>query len=110
MDPRVTWAVAIMGERLEQRLRIADLAQQAGLSPSRFTRLFRRDTGMTPRRYQQALRLRRAAVLLTQTALSIREVMAQVGINHPGHFARQFRQYHGHNPRSVQRHHVKLEP
>lgn len=110
MDPRVTWAVVIMEQRLEQRLRIADLAQQAGLSPSHFTRLFRRDTGMTPCRYHQALRLRRAAVLLTQTALSIREVMAQVGINHPGHFARQFRQYHGFNPRSVQRHRVDLDP
>lgn len=110
MDPRVTWAVTIMEQRLAERLRITDLAQQAGLSPSRFTRLFRRDTGMTPCRYQQALRLRRAAVLLTQTALSIREVMAQVGIHHPGHFARQFRQYHGFNPGAVQRHRVNLEP
>jgi transcriptional regulator GlxA family with amidase domain len=102
MDPRITWAIVIMEERLGRRILMADLANEVGLSPSRFTRLFRRDTGVTPCRYQQALRLQRAQTLLAQTpSLTIREVMVLVGISHAGHFAREFRRYHGFNPRSV---------
>jgi transcriptional regulator GlxA family with amidase domain len=103
MDPRVTWAVVIMEERLGRRIRMADVAREVGLSSSRFTRLFRHETGMTPCRYHQALRLRRAETLLANTPLSIRQVMLLVGVSHPGHFAREFRRYHGFNPRSVPR-------
>lgn len=103
MDPRVTRGVALMEQHLGSPMRMAELAREVGLSTSRFTRLFRRETGMTPRRYQHDLRLRRAEALIAQTALSIREVMVQVGIKHPGHFAREFRRYHGCNPRAVPR-------
>ena len=103
MDPRVTWAIDLMEARLGQRLPMADIARQVGLSTSRFTRLFRQETGMTPCRYCQTLRLRRAEALLAHTPLTIRQVMVLVGIGHPGRFAREFRRYHGFNPRSVQR-------
>ena len=103
MDPRVTWAVVTMVQRLGRRLSVADLAREVGLSPSRFTRLFRRETGMTPCRYHLVLRLRRAETLLAESSLSIREVMTLVGIAHPGHFAREFRRYHGVCPSDVQR-------
>jgi transcriptional regulator GlxA family with amidase domain len=103
MDARVTWAIEMMEAGLGQRIRMADIARQVGLSSSRFTRLFRQETGMTPCRYCQTLRLRRAEALLAHTPLTIRQVMVLVGISHPGRFARDFRRYHGFNPRSVQR-------
>lgn len=110
MDGRITWALDVMEERLAARVRMADLAREAGLSPSRFTRLFRRETGMSPGRYHQMLRLRRAEALLAATPLRIRDVRMLVGISHPGHFAREFRRYHGFNPRSVQRRQLPIKP
>ena len=105
MDPRVTSAIDMMEASLGQRTHVADLARQVGLSTSRFTRLFRQEVGTTPCRYYQTLRLRRAKVLLAHTPLTIRQVMVLVGISHPGRFAREFRRYHGFNPRSVPRRH-----
>ena len=109
MDPRVTWAIVMMEARLGQRTPVAEIARQVGLSTSRFTRLFRQETGMTPCRYYQTLRLRRAEALLAHTPLTIRQVMVLVGISHPGRFAREFRRYHGFNPRSVERRHLNRQ-
>jgi AraC family transcriptional regulator len=103
MDARIVSAVSIMEQRLGQRVRMAELAREVGLSQSAFTRLFRRETGATPRRYIHTLRLRRAEHLLAATPLRIRDVMTLVGMGHAGHFARDFRRYHGINPRAVQR-------
>ena len=57
MDPRVKDAVAFINEHLRQRISIAAVAAEAGLPVSKFTRLFRRDLGMTPSAYVNRLRM-----------------------------------------------------
>jgi transcriptional regulator GlxA family with amidase domain len=58
----------IIESRMAERLPLADLARLAGCSQRTVTRLFGRATGMTPLRYQQALRLERAEHLIRQGA------------------------------------------
>jgi transcriptional regulator GlxA family with amidase domain len=99
MDARVTHAIDQMQNRLGERLTVPELATQAGLSTSRFAHLFRAAVGVSPMRYLQLLRLKRAQLLLQDTSASVREVMAQVGYSDPSHFARDFRRHHGVNPR-----------
>lgn len=104
MDPRVKHAVAFFGDHLPSRIKMDEVAAAAGLSVSQFSRLFRRDTGSTPSSFVNRLRLERAAVLLERTSLSVSEVMAQVGVNDPSHFARDFRRMHGFSPRTFRQH------
>ena len=100
MDYRVTHSIERMRERLHGELTIESLAAEVGLSASRFGFLFRHETGRSPGAYLQALRLERARLLLESTDLSVRDVMAQVGLSDPSHFSRDFRNAHGLSPRS----------
>lgn len=58
----------IIESRMTERLSLAELAHLTGCSQRTVTRLFGRATGMTPLRYQQALRLERAEHLIGQGA------------------------------------------
>ena len=100
MDERVKQAVAFIGEHLQSSISIEQLSADAGLSASQFTRLFRRDLGSTPSAFVNQLRMERAAHLLERTNLSVMDVMIQVGISDPSHFAPDFRRAHGFSPRT----------
>ena len=101
MAPRIARTVARMEEAIDRELLVAELAAAVELSPSRFAYLFRRDTGVSPARYLHALRMERARLLLERTCLSVKEVMAHVGVNDPSHFSRDFRRHHGVPPTGV---------
>jgi transcriptional regulator GlxA family with amidase domain len=58
----------VIESRLTDRLSLAELASLAGCSERTVTRLFGRATGMTPLRYQQALRVERAEHLIGKGA------------------------------------------
>jgi transcriptional regulator GlxA family with amidase domain len=58
----------VIESRLADRLSLAELAVAAGCSERTVTRLFGKATGMTPLRYQQALRVERAEHLIGQGA------------------------------------------
>ena len=103
MDPRIARAIARMEEAIDREVLVAELAASVGLSPSRFAYLFRRDTGLSPARYLHTLRMERARLLLERTFLSVKEVMACVGVNDPSHFSRDFRRYHGVPPTGLRR-------
>ncbi|RSM71489.1 AraC family transcriptional regulator [Kibdelosporangium aridum] len=54
----------VIETRMTDRLSLAELARLSGCSERTVTRLFSRATGMTPLRYQQALRVERAEHLI----------------------------------------------
>jgi transcriptional regulator GlxA family with amidase domain len=102
-DPRITWIVDYMHRELSRALSVRELAALVNLSPSRLRALFIIQTGVAPLRFLQRLRLRRARLLVEQTFLSVKEVMALVGYNDPSHFARDFRRQHGAAPTACRR-------
>ena len=95
MDPRIAHAIARIERDVEAGLTVDALAADVNLSPSRFTHLFRCATGVSPGRYIRVLRMERARILLERTFLTVKEVMAYVGVNDPSHFTRDFRRHHG---------------
>jgi len=99
MDWRICRTLAIMQQEIASPLRIATLARQMNLSSSRFSHLFRRETGQSPARYLHNLRIDCALTLLCDSTMSIKEVMAAVGFNDPSHFTRDFSRRHGMSPR-----------
>lgn len=80
---------------LQTRETVADLAQRVHLSPSHFSALFKKATGLSVMEYLQRLRLARARELLTTTDASIRQVSTQVGYVDPLYFSRVFRRANG---------------
>jgi AraC-like DNA-binding protein len=103
-DPRIGWAIEEMQRRLGEDVTLDDLARRVNLSRSRFAHLFREQTGVSPGRYLRDFRLDRARLLLETTFLSVKEVMAAVGINDPSHFSRDFTATFGTSPREWRKH------
>lgn len=95
MDQRITQVIDSMERDLDGSLTIGGLAGAVNLSPSRLSVLFKRETGVSPVRYLRALRMERARLLLERTFLSVKEVMAFVGVHDPSHFTRDFSRHHG---------------
>jgi len=74
-------------------------ADQAGLSPFHFLRLFAATIGVTPHQYLVRSRLRRAARLLADSDQSITEVALDVGFADLSNFVRTFHRAAGVSPR-----------
>ena len=68
-----------IGDHLEERLSLPELAREAGLSPSYLIRLFAKKTGMSPHEYVVATRVGHAKYLLKTTELSVKEIARMVG-------------------------------
>jgi AraC-like DNA-binding protein len=98
MDYRVQNVIALMERHLHRGWAATRFASCVNLSPSRLHQLFKEETGTPPARYLRQLRLRRARELLETTHLSVKEVMARVGVSDESHFVRDFKQAHGATP------------
>ncbi len=85
---------------LHRSLSLPELAKHANVSVWHVCRLFRRDLGVPPLHCIKMLRLRSAATLLATSCLSVKEVMASVGINDESHFVKDFKAFFGESPLS----------
>ena len=90
-ERRVTAAVRRMEVDFAERIPLDELAREAAMSPYHFLRVFERVVGVTPGQYKLRTRLRRAAVLLRRSSLSVASVAAECGFGDLSTFNRQFR-------------------
>ncbi len=102
-DARVEQAEAYLCEHLRENVTLDELAEVVGLSVSRLSYLFKRQTGVTPQRYYEAQRLERARQLLELTSLAVKSVAAEVGFANPFYFTLRFNQYAGKSPRAYRK-------
>ncbi|MEN9359100.1 MAG: hypothetical protein RL095_635 [Verrucomicrobiota bacterium] len=82
-----------------QRLSLEAMASHAGLSPSRFSALFRQRTGTSPLDFHIQLKMQEACRQLVLGRGRIQDVAASLGYDNPYYFSRLFRQVVGHSPR-----------
>lgn len=99
MDDRIRDVVEYIHGHLREPLNLEILSARVHLSPSRFSHLFRKETGMPPLQYMSLQRMQRAATLLERTTLSIQEIAAEVGME-PFHFSSRFKAQTDLNPRA----------
>ena len=78
-------------------------AQEFGLSPFHFLRLFRQVLGVTPHQYLVRARLRHAATLLAELDRPITDIAFDVGFNDLSNFVRTFHRAAGLSPRAYRR-------
>jgi hypothetical protein len=74
------------------------MAKQVNLSRARLCYLFKSESGMSAYRYLKSLRMKEAAVLLSTTFLSVKEIMARVGFGDESHFVKDFKKIYGMTP------------
>jgi AraC-like DNA-binding protein len=79
--------------------KIQDLALECNLSESHLQHLFKESTGLGLGRLLIEKRMRRAAELLGQTNLSIKEIAWTVGYEHSSSFTRAFERHFQEGPR-----------
>ncbi len=81
---------------------IVNVAQSIGMSESHFIREFKRAYGTTPKKYSTDVIMRRAAALLRQTDITIKNATYFLGFSDPSSFSRAFTKFHGLSPREFQ--------
>lgn len=95
---RIAAAIQFTHSHYRETLTVAMLARAANLSTSRFYRVFKQDTGLSPHRYVTRLRMQRAEDLLRNTDLSIKEIAFEVGYNSEDRFVKVFKTFSGRRP------------
>ena len=98
---QVYWMEVILSERLEQRLTLADIASEIGMSVYHMCRRFRRATGMTMWQYRQKLRLREALEDVSESPRSLVDIALESGFSSHSHFTSQFRREFGRTPSTI---------
>lgn len=96
-DPRIEKVAAFLRANLPVNPEMGLLAEQAGLSESRFMHLFKQQYGLPVRQYLLWARLVQAATLWT-TGKSLADIAAEVGFYDQAHFARTVRRMFDFSP------------
>jgi AraC-like DNA-binding protein len=89
-----------LSDNLAEPLTLEDVAVQLSVSVPTLTRRFRQATGCSVMTRLLELRMGRAAELLREGRLSVKQIAAAVGIPEPSYFCRCFRKAHGCTPLS----------
>jgi len=96
---RAVEAALWMDAHSHQSIDLESAAQEAGLSPFHFLRVFANVLGITPHQYLVRSRLRHAARLLANSARSITDVAFDVGFADLSNFVNTFHRAAGVSPR-----------
>jgi AraC-like DNA-binding protein len=96
-------ALDYLSQHTEERVQIADLARQLGLSRAHFARRFRATFGMPPLQYVLKMRVDRGLELLRGGEYRVAEAAYAVGFYDQSHFDRHCRKFYGQSPSAMQR-------
>ena len=86
-----------------ERLRLADVSAQFGLSPQYFCSFFKENLGRTLVQHVNFLRIERASRLLRESDLPILEISLSVGFDNVSYFIKRFREVYGCTPTDYRR-------
>lgn len=99
-SPMIAKAQQYINKNLRESIAVHEIAKYCCVSPSHFTRLFRKYTGQSPHEYCMNLRIHKAKQLLKETEMSIAEISDAIGYEYDSSFTSAFRKKVGLSPRS----------
>lgn len=100
---RIQGALAYARQNLSASLTVEDLAAAAHLSPRQFSRAFRAETGQSPAKAVEQLRVEAARVMVEQSRHTIDEIATQTGFADPERMRRAFLRAFGQPPQFLRR-------
>ncbi len=103
VEGRFTPLLAWMRERLDKELSVEALAGKAAMSPRNFSRAFLAETGITPAKAVERLRLESARERVEHSAEPIDVVARRVGFGDPERMRRAFVRAFGQPPQALRR-------
>ncbi|MBI1748458.1 MAG: helix-turn-helix transcriptional regulator [Acidobacteria bacterium] len=98
MNRQIQLALEIIGRDYDNRLSMIRLACAVHLSPSRFSHLFHQEVGQSYKGYVHQFRMRKAADMLIDGRLPIKQIADRIGFVHSRNLARAFKQHFGKIP------------
>ncbi len=98
-DALMSWA----RENLSESLSVEQLADRAAMSPRNFARLFAAETGVTPAKAVERLRVEAARALLDSQPLQVEDVALETGFGDPERMRRAFIRAFGQPPQALRR-------
>lgn len=91
-------AAEYINEKYADNISVRDIASAIALSPSHFSRIFKKETGLTPQEYLIRVRLDRAKSFLMRSRKSVTEIALQCGFSSSAHFSSSFAKRFGKTP------------
>jgi AraC family transcriptional regulator of adaptative response / methylphosphotriester-DNA alkyltransferase methyltransferase len=93
-------AAAIVESEFSRDLALDDIARRVASSRRQLQRAYAEIGNTTFREHLTTVRMDRAAEMLRQRGLTVREIAHRVGYRQPAQFAKAFRRHHGVSPSS----------
>jgi transcriptional regulator GlxA family with amidase domain len=106
MDPksdRIQKSLDYAKRNLRQALSVEELAEAASLSPRQFSRAFRAETGQSPAKAVERLRVEAARVLIEQGRLALDSIAEETGFADRERMRRAFLRAFGQPPQAMRR-------
>ena len=94
-------ASAIVHAEFAEDLSLDDIARRVASSRRQLQRSFAEIGHTTFREHLTAVRMDRAAEMLAERELTVREIAHRVGYRQPAQFAKAFRRHHGMTPSAL---------
>jgi AraC family transcriptional regulator len=108
-DERILYRMSInraiehINIHMGNRLTVSDLAHEAHMSPSHFTRVFKKETGIAPMEYVARLRLDRAKRMLIAGDKTITEIAIECGFGSSSYFTQCFTNHYSVTPSELKK-------
>lgn len=102
-DPRLSRVIDVMHGQLDRPWTVQSLADEANMSRTSFSVLFRDRVGVPPMTYLNEIRMRLAERLLQERSLTVTRVAEAVGYGDETAFRRAFSRFFGIGPGAVRR-------
>jgi AraC-like DNA-binding protein len=104
LSPRIRRVLRLIEEQFPADVSVSEMAREAGLSDTHFSRTFQRITGESPHQFILRLKLERASATLADVAApKIASIAAECGFYDQAHFTRHFRRRFGTTPGEMAR-------
>jgi AraC family transcriptional regulator len=97
-------AKQLLAEKSSRAIHLANIAKECGLSRQYFTKSFKATVGVTPHRWLQHYRIKKAQDLLRNTPHRIADIAIECGFTDQAHFTRVFVTLTGTTPAAWRRH------
>lgn len=95
----ISEAISHINKYFYKSITLQELADIAALSPYYFSRIFARETGMTPHKYLISTRMANAKFLLKTSQMSVKEIAIRSGFSDESGFCTTFKKQEGMTPK-----------